>query len=58
MIDRFQVRPAVSAFAGLCSTSSSLAHAAWGLSELEYREVLQLRVDRADREDLAAQKTA
>lgn len=29
-----------------------------GLSDLEYRQVLQLRIDRADREDLAAQKTA
>jgi transposase-like protein len=29
-----------------------------GLSDLEYRQVMQLRIDRADREDLAAQKTA
>jgi transposase-like protein len=29
-----------------------------GLSELEYRQVLQLRIDRADRADLAAQKSA
>jgi transposase-like protein len=29
-----------------------------GLSDLEYRQVLQLRIDRADREDLAAQKSA
>jgi hypothetical protein len=29
-----------------------------GLSDLEYRQVLQLRVTRADREGLAAQKTA
>jgi len=29
-----------------------------GLSELEYRQVLQLRIDRADREELAAQKSA
>jgi len=29
-----------------------------GLSELEYRQVLQLRIDRADRDDLATQKSA
>jgi transposase-like protein len=29
-----------------------------GLSDLEYRQVLQLRIDRADREALAAQKSA
>jgi transposase-like protein len=29
-----------------------------GLSDLEYRQVMQLRIDRADRQDLAAQKTA
>jgi hypothetical protein len=29
-----------------------------GLSDLEYRQVLQPRVTRADREGLAAQKTA